>query len=87
MLTDDLLTAVNEPIQAPPIFRVGQTVRVLKRIIDDGQTPHYWSGAKGECISVNIAGLIRKVWVYQVRHPNGNMCEFKEEELDYRFRK
>ena len=86
MLIDDLSVAINEPILTPPMFKVGQIVRVLKHIPDDGQTPLYWGGAKGECIDLKAAGLLVKVWVYEVRHPNGSVCEFKEEELDYRFR-
>ena len=85
MLVDDLLAAVNEPISTPPMFKVGQTVRVLKHIPDDGQTPLYWGGAKGECINIKVIGTLSKRWLYEVEHPNGSICEFTESELDARF--
>lgn len=86
-LTGKLLEAAKKPIESEPAFSVGQTVRVLKNVSDDGQTPKYWSGAKCECIGRGVGGMIMKRWVYQLRHENGRTCEFQEHELDLRFAK
>lgn len=85
---DKVMAAMLKPITAEPIFKAGQTVRVLSRI--DVNMPvelDYWLGEKCEVIKPVPRGLIRKEWAYLLQHPNGRTCEFMEYELDRRFKR
>ena len=71
----------------PFLYSFGQKARVLSNVIEDGQTPEYWSGAKVE-IRERYHTPIFKNRVYVVKHlKNNRICEFKEEELDKRYRR
>ena len=83
-LDDLIMRAARMPDPKPYLFQVGQTVRIIKRVIDDGQTPLYWSGAKVIVQSRGCTPLF-KTHVYVLKHPNGAEDQFVEEELDRRY--
>ena len=89
---DLLVAAYNEPDPRPFLFEVGQKVRVLDVRVDqrwagwDGQTKAYWNGAVVEVLSRKSTGL-HKDHFYCLKHENGAIDDFREEELDGRFRK
>lgn len=86
-ISEMLVAAMNKPDSNPFLFEVGQTVRVVKRVIDDGQTPEHWSGAMGTVISQRCTMLSKRHW-YKVKHAGRNCtCDFEEDELDFRFAK
>lgn len=81
-----VLKALLEPIKSKPLFQIGRTVRVLKRI--DVNMPgelNYWLDTKCEVIQQVPRGLISKEWAYLLRHSNGHICEFLEHEIDKRY--
>lgn len=65
-------------------YEVGQKVRVLKQVLDDGQTPDFWIEGLVEIISVGHT-LISKDWTVTLKHPNGATDRFKASELDARY--
>jgi hypothetical protein len=63
-------------------FSIGQKVRVLKKVVEDGQTPSYWAGAiatveaftwRGDCMTLTLV------------HENGAVERFRDYELDSRY--
>jgi hypothetical protein len=82
-LTDLILKAYREPDPKPYLFRCGQQVRVLRKVIDDGQTPTHWAGRIG-CITRRYTTGIHKDHWYLVE-ASGSRCEFRESELDRRY--
>lgn len=83
-LFDLLVQVANEPDPNPFLFKVGQKVRVLKKVVDDGQTPHYWAGSICEVIGRSSSFLHKDHW-YALKHTNGFTDLFSEEELDNRY--
>lgn len=80
-----LVNEYNKPDPRPYLFEVGQTVRVVKSVVNDGQTPKHWAGATGSVERRKTTGLHKDHW-YVVRHATGNVtCEFREDELDRRY--
>lgn len=65
-------------------FEVGQKVKVLKKVLEDGQTPEFWTECLVEVISVG-ATMLHKEWTVTLKHPNGATDRFKAEELDWRY--
>jgi hypothetical protein len=75
--------AMKEP--APPFaFQEGRKVRILKRVVEDGQTPLYFSGAIGLIKKRCIMGILMKTPYYYVE-VNSHTEPFSEEELDHRY--
>ena len=86
-LRKKLIEAANKVPLRPYIFIRGQVGRVKSGVIQDGQTPKYWGGAKVIIISRKRTPLF-KSHIYTVKHlENNRTCEFKEDELDKRFRR
>lgn len=83
-LTGLILKAAKEPIDSGPEYQVGRTVHVCLRVIEDGQTPKYWGGARCTIISRHVVGLVSKRWAYVLRHSNGRTCQFAEDEVELR---
>ena len=69
----------------PQLFAVGQTVRVNKTKENDGQTPRWWYGSKCRVVSTGTSPLYGQRW-YCLRHPNGKVDDWKQEEIDRRYR-
>lgn len=84
-LIDLMNKQAAKPIETAPLFAVDQIVRVLSGVVDDGQTPPHWAGARCRVLRRFVGGCISKRWVYVLEHPNGKTCEFMEDELDLRF--
>jgi hypothetical protein len=81
----DLLKVANDKSEDKPfLFKVGQLVRPLKKVIDDGQTKEYWIYGKSIIIS-RTRTMFSKRNYYRLEHPNGATDDFEEDELDYRF--
>ena len=70
----------------PYLADIGQTVRVLKRVTEDGQTPAWWAGAICVVEKRMTSGLLKE-HSYKLRHENNRTCDFKESELDRRYLK
>ena len=86
-MNDKVIQAMLEPITTKPIFKVGQTVRVISNIdVNMPKELDYWLGQKCELIKCIPRGLIRKEWAYLLKHPNGHTCEFMGHELDRRYK-
>jgi hypothetical protein len=84
-LIDKLIARYKEPDPHPYLFKIGQTIRVRVKVIEDGQTPLYWAGAKAKVISRLCTGLHKEHW-YKVYLESHNVtCDFSEEELDLRY--
>jgi recombinational DNA repair protein (RecF pathway) len=83
-LMELLVKAYREPDPNPYLFEVGQRARVLKRVVEDGQTPKAWAGAIVTVERCWTTGL-HKDHIYVVRRADGIVCEFKEDELDARY--
>lgn len=83
-LIDKLLEKCNYPDPKPYLFQVGQKVRILKKVIDDGQTPYFWADSVCEIIK-RRSTLFSKRHVYFLRHENSCVEGFLEEELDARY--
>lgn len=75
-----------EPPDYPASFQHGQMVRVCKAVIQDGQTPHFWSGAVCKITNVRCTGM-HKEWWYELTHDNGAVDWFDERDLDMRYAK
>lgn len=84
-LADKLVEAYQRPDPKPYLYGVGTRVRVCRGREVDGQTPAYWSGAMVEVLGRHCSGLLKQHW-YKLRHDNGASCDFKEDELDRRYR-
>lgn len=65
-------------------FEVGQKVKVLKSVLDDGQTPSFWIDELVEVVSVGST-LLSKEWTVTLKHSNGATDRFKSYELDARY--
>jgi hypothetical protein len=74
----------NEAKAGPCPYPVGSTVRVLRRVIEDGVTPRFWAGARAVVESAHIAPG-RSFWRLILRHTNGQAARFDEGELDRRY--
>lgn len=88
-LLDIILDAYNKPDPKQYLFDVGQVVRVRNFVVEDGQTPGYWAGARAVVDRRWTTGL-HKDHIYHLRldRPSGPVtCEFREYELDSRFRR
>lgn len=87
-MSNPVLDAMPRPIETTPRFMVGQTVRVLSGL-DVNMPPEltHWLGAKCKVLRQIQSGLVHKSWAYLLEHPNGRTCEFKEDELDRRYRR
>lgn len=77
---------IQEPDPNPFLFQEGQKVRVNKDVTKDGQTPAYWAGALVTVTRRTRSWLYKEHW-YTLRHPNGQEDEFRETELDYRYKR
>jgi len=72
-------------------FTVGQKVRILENVIDDGQTPKEYAGAIGVIVQQQVAGIALPEPWYVVGLPTGKYhiisrtCAFREDELDDRY--
>ena len=67
-------------------FSAGQSVRVIKHI--ECNMPaylDYWLDTVCEVVNIIPRGFSNREWVYELRHPNGSLCEFKIDELDKRY--
>lgn len=85
-LKDMLVEAYNKPDPKPYLFEVGQKVKVCQKVLKDGQTPRFWLVGLVTVVSRSTSGLHKEHW-YHLEHPNGAHDEFRETELDYRYRK
>lgn len=65
-------------------FEVGQKVKILKSVLNDGQTPKFWTEELVEVISVGST-LLSKEWTVTLKHSNGSTDRFKSYELDARY--
>ena len=84
-LDDFIMEIVRSPDPEPFLFIKGQTARVYKFVIKDGQTPEYWGGAKVKILN-KFRTLLWKTHICKVDHlENGRICEFSEDELDKRY--
>jgi len=82
------LVAAMKTIDTEPIFSIGQTVRVVSHIeINFPAELDYWLGAKCEVLSLTARGMFCPEWWYQLRHPNGEVCDFNAGDLDHRYAK
>lgn len=79
-LKDLLVNHFNKPDTTPFLFKVGQKVVLRKDVCKDGQTPKYWKGATVTVLNVTTTWL-HKEHVYEVKHENGQVDQFKEEEI------
>ena len=87
MIEKLIIDIAKRPDNKSYLFRVGQVVRILKNVVEDGQTPEYYSGAKVIIISTHCTMLLKEHY-YKVRHlENNKICIFKEDEIDGRFRR
>ena len=66
------------------LFYTEQKVRILKNVINDGQTPKNFSGAIGKITRRYFAGIIIKDAWYEVE-VDGHTEPFREYELDHRY--
>ena len=86
----DLLTRLvevaraNEASAGPCPHPVGSRARVLRKVIEDGVTPHAFAGGVGTVESAHIAPG-RNYWRMVVRLPCGLAARFDEMEMDRRF--
>lgn len=87
-MSNPVLDSMLRPIETAPRFEVGQTVRILSGL-DVNMPPEleHWLGAKCKVLQQIPSGLVHKNWAYLLEHPNGRTCEFKEDELDRRYRR
>lgn len=70
----------------PFLYEVGQKVRIRKNIVQDGQTPEYWSGALCQILSRQNVGMFLPKHMYKVRLLHGDkICDFFEYEIDMRY--
>jgi hypothetical protein len=76
--------SIKTPDNKPLLYEVGQAVRVLKGLSQDGQTPKFWDGAIAKVISRGSSPVM-KIHSYRLQHPNGAIDDFREEELDRRY--
>lgn len=74
----------QEPPKTDCPFEIGQTVRVLQSVTDDGQTPQFWAGALVKVIGQRCT-MIHKEWLVKLEYSPGVEDWFKCVELDYRF--
>jgi hypothetical protein len=79
-LKDLLVARFNAPDTVPFLFKVGQKVVLRKDICKDGQTPAFWKGATVKVLSVKSTA-IHKDHIYKLQHENGQVDEFREEEI------
>ena len=87
-MKDEMLKKMFAKPESAPDFVVGQTVRVISRIdVNMPSSLDYWLGTKCEVLRVIPRGLGNREWCYELRHPNGKICEFKREELDLRYKR
>jgi len=86
-MSDELLRAMFKKPESAPDFIVGQKVRVISRIdVNMPRELSYWLNTVCEVLQVVPRGFISREWCYQLRHPNGETCEFKGSELDLRYK-
>lgn len=83
VLADLLMEAYRKPDPLPYLFRIGQRVRVLHKVIDDGATHDFWDGAIGNVTERMTTGIHKEHW-YVVRIPF-KRATFREDELDRRY--
>ena len=83
---DLLVKAYNKPDPKPFAFQEGQTIRVVKGVSKDGQTPAFWNGALAVVVRRYCTGIYKDHW-YVLRHSNGIQDEFREDEIDFRYRR
>lgn len=86
-MNDSVLAMMCRTPEEPPVFKVGQTVRVVSRI--DCNMPaelSYWLNSKCTVIKIIARGFVCREFCYELRHENGRTCEFKKSELDLRSR-
>jgi len=81
-----LMAAYMKPDPNPFLYQEGQTIRVLNGRSKDGQTPTYWNGALAVVVRRYCTGIHKEHW-YVLRHSNGREDEFREEEIDGRYRR
>jgi hypothetical protein len=85
---EDVLKAILANPKENPVFEAGQTVRVISKIdVNMPASLNYWLNAKCEVLRAIPRGFVGREWCYELKHPNGAICEFKTEELDLRYRK
>lgn len=84
-LSDLIVAAYDRPDLKPYLFKIGKIVRLKVGLSDDGQTPKYWNGAKVKIINQYASGLHKDHW-YILQHSNGAIDDFKEHEIDQRYR-
>ena len=77
---------MSKPDPKPYLFEIGQKVRVKILLSEDGQTPKFWEGARAKVMS-RYSTLMHKEHWYTLEHSqNGAQDNFKEEEIDRRYR-
>jgi len=83
----DILALLSAEPKTMPSFVVGQTVRVISKIdVNMPECLDYWLNMKCIVLKVIPRGLCCREWCYELKHPDGHICEFKLEELDLRYR-
>lgn len=80
LFTAMLMARADEPDPVPFAFEVGSHVWVRKHVLQDGQTRPYWVESRCTVIA-RRSTLFMKIHSYQLRHPNGAVDFFVEEEL------
>lgn len=87
-MQDEIVKAMFAAPESIPDFVVGQTVRVISRIdVNMPRELSYWLNTKCTVLQVVPRGFFNREWCYQLRHPNGQYCEFKACELDMRYKR
>lgn len=84
-MSDKILkVANNKEWDSPFIFYVGQAVKPVKSVLDDGQTEAYWLEEKST-VSKQVRTMLSKRNYYRLQHPNGAIDDFEQDELDHRY--
>lgn len=86
-LIDEIMRVYNEPDPNPFMFQVGQQVRVVKSVVNDGQTHKCWAGAIATITRRYCTGLHKEHWYEVSLSYNGSLLknEFREDEFDFRY--
>ncbi len=78
---------LEQQMKKPEVYRfqIGQTVRVLNCVVEDGQTPDYWAGAICTVTSRYTTPIGRAVWYKLYFKPQHVIAPFSEDHLDHRY--
>lgn len=82
----ELLTArYAEPAPTKPLFAVGQVVRVIRGVSNDGQTHHSWNGAIAVVVRRYTTGLSKEHRYVITNKATAATDDFGQRELDHRY--